>query len=98
DTVIVQRAGDVIPQVVGPVLSQRKRGARKFSMPKHCPQCGTEVVRNEGEAAYYCPNRQCPAQRYRLLEHFVGRGAMDIDGVGESLVYLLMDKGLVQDG
>jgi DNA ligase (NAD+) len=98
DTVIVQRAGDVIPQVVGPVLGMRKRGARKFSMPEKCPQCGTPVVRPEGEARHYCPNRQCPAQRFRLLEHFVGRGAMDIDGVGESLVYLLMERGLVQDG
>lgn len=98
DTVIVQRAGDVIPQVVGPVLSLRKRGARKFKMPANCPQCGTPIARNDGEAAYYCPNRQCPAQRFRLLEHFVGRGAMDIDGIGESLAYILMQRGLVQDG
>ena len=55
-------------------------------------------MRNEGEAAYYCPNRQCPAQRFRLLEHFVGRGAMDIDGIGESLAYLLMERGFVRDG
>ena len=56
------------------------------------------VARNDGEAAYFCPNRQCPAQRFRLLEHFVGRGAMDIDGIGESLAYILMQRGLVQDG
>ena len=80
DTVIVQRAGDVIPQVVGPVLSKRPSGTRRFSMPKKCPACKTDVVRNEGEAAYYCPNRQCPTQRVRLLEHFVSRGAMEIDG------------------
>ena len=98
DTVIVQRAGDVIPQVVGPVLSKRRRGARRFRMPKQCPQCGTPVTRNPGEAAYYCPNRNCPAQRFRLLEHFVGRGAMDIDGIGEQLAYLLMERGFVQDG
>ncbi len=98
DIVIVQRAGDMIPQVVGPVLSMRKRGARRFAMPKTCPVCKTAVVRNEGEAAYFCPNRQCPAQRTRLLEHFVGRGAMDIDGVGESLAYLLMERGFVADG
>ncbi len=85
DWVIVQRAGDVIPQVVGPVLSKRTGKLRRFSMPKKCPHCGTGIVRNEGEAAYYCPNRQCPAQRFRLLEHFVGRGAMDIDGIGEQL-------------
>jgi DNA ligase (NAD+) len=98
DVVIVQRAGDVIPQVVGPVLSKRQRGAKAWSMPKKCPVCKTPVKRNPGEAAYYCPNRQCPAQRFRLLEHFVGRGAMDIDGIGESLAYTLMDRGLVQDG
>ena len=98
DTVIVQRAGDVIPQVVGPVLSKRRRGARAFKMPAQCPRCGTPAVRNPGEAAYYCPNRNCPAQRFRLLEHFVGRGAMDIDGIGEQLAYLLMERGFVQDG
>ncbi len=98
DTVIVQRAGDVIPQVVGPVASTRTGKEKVFSMPKECPACGTAIVRNEGEAAYYCPNRQCPAQRYRLLEHFVGRGAMDIDGIGEQLAYLLMERGFVRDG
>jgi DNA ligase (NAD+) len=80
------------------VLSKRTGKERVFSMPKKCPQCGTAVVRHEGEAAYYCPNRQCPAQRFRLLEHFVGRGAMDIDGIGEQLAWLLMDRGFVQDG
>ena len=98
DTVIVQRAGDVIPQVVGPVLSRRARNAKIFHMPKNCPVCRTPVVRGEGEAAYRCPNRQCPAQRFRLLEHFVSRGAMDIDGLGESIAYLLMDRGFVHDG
>ena len=95
---IVQRAGDVIPQVVGPVLSKRPSGTRRFSMPKKCPACKTDVVRNEGEAAYYCPNRQCPMQRMRSLEHFVSRGAMEIDGIGEQLAHLLMDRGFVRDG
>jgi DNA ligase (NAD+) len=98
DTVIVQRAGDVIPQVVGPVLSKRPRGTKPWSMPKKCPSCGTPVVRGEGEAAYYCPNRQCPTQRRRLLEHFVGRGAMDIEGIGEQMAHLLMERGFVRDG
>jgi DNA ligase (NAD+) len=98
DTVIVQRAGDVIPQVVGPVLSKRTGSERRFKMPRRCPECRTPAVRPEGEAMYYCPNRQCPAQRFRLLEHFVGRGAMDIDGVGESLAMQLMQAGLVQEG
>ncbi len=98
DTVIVQRAGDVIPQVVGPVLSRRTGKEKVFRMPKTCPACRTPVVRPEGEAMYYCPNRACPAQRFRLLEHFVGRGAMDIDGIGESLAAQLMRTGLALDG
>jgi DNA ligase (NAD+) len=98
DTVIVQRAGDVIPQVVGPVVSKRTGNEKRFKMPKRCPVCRTEVRRNPGEAAYVCPNRQCPAQRMRLIEHFVGRGAMDIDGIGESLAHLLMRNGLIADG
>ncbi len=98
DIVIVQRAGDVIPQIVGPVLSKRAANARRFSMPKRCPACKTPVLHPEGEAAYYCPNRACPAQRMRLLEHFVGRGAMDIDGIGESLAFALLESGLVRDG
>ncbi len=98
DTVIVQRAGDVIPQVVGPVMSKRTGKEKRFHMPKKCPVCRTPVVRGEGEVAVRCPNRQCPAQRFRLLEHFVSRGAMDIDGLGESIAYLLMERGFVQDG
>ncbi len=94
DTVIVQRAGDVIPQVVGPVLSKRTGKEKVFSMPKRCPRAARRSCGTKGEAAYYCPNRQCPAQRFRLLEHFVGRGAMDIDGIGEQLAYLLMERGL----
>ena len=97
DTVIVQRAGDVIPQVVGPVLSKRTGQERIYRMPRRCPECGTKVVRPEGEAMSYCPNRACPAQVFRLLAHFVSRGAMDIDGVGEKLAYALLKAGLVQD-
>ena len=97
DTVIVQRAGDVIPQVVGPVLSKRPKNARRWSPPKKCPACGTELVRPEGEVMRYCPNTSCPAQAFRLLTHFVSRGAMDIDGVGEQLSLTLMEKGLVKE-
>src|SRR5437763_1516158 len=67
-------------------------------MPKRCPACNTPVVREAGEAMYFCPNRDCPTQRFRLLEHCVGRGAMDIDGIGEQLARQLMLAGLVQDG
>jgi len=97
DTVIVQRAGDVIPQVVGPVLSKRTGNERIYQMPSRCPVCGTKVVRPEGEAMSYCPNRACPAQVFRLLTHFVSRGAMDIDGVGEKLAYAFLQADLVQD-
>jgi DNA ligase (NAD+) len=97
DTVIVQRAGEVIPQVVGPVVSRRTGQERAYSTPTKCPECGTPVVRPEGEVMSYCPNRACPAQAFRLLTHFVSRGAMDIDGVGEALCMALLKAGLVED-
>jgi DNA ligase (NAD+) len=97
DTVIVQRAGEVIPQIVGPVLSKRAKGARRWKPPETCPSCGTKLVRPEGEVMRYCPNRACPAQAYRLLAHFVSRGAMDIDRIGEQLAFQLMEKGLVRN-
>jgi DNA ligase (NAD+) len=97
DTVIVQRAGDVIPQVVGPVLSKRTGKERKFRPPTKCPACGTPLVRPEGEVMRYCPNKACPAQAFRLLGHFVSRGAMDIDGIGEQLALTLQQQGLVKD-
>ena len=97
DTVIVQRAGDVIPQVVGPVVSRRTGAERAFVMPKRCPVCGGEVYRPPGEAMSYCANRVCPAQMFRWLTHFVGRGAMDIEGLGEQWCAILLEQGLVQD-
>ena len=97
DTVIVQRAGEVIPQVVGPVLSLRTGNERPFEMPATCPVCGTAVVRQAGEVGTYCPNRACPAQIFRLLTHFAGRGAMDIEGLGESLASQLLKNGMVED-
>ena len=97
DTVIVQRAGEVIPQVVGPVLSRRTGAERVFEMPDRCPVCETPVIRPPGEAMRYCPNRVCSAQIFRLLTHFTGRGAMDIEGVGESLAGQLLSSGLVHD-
>ena len=94
DEVIVQRAGDVIPQVVAPVLSRRVgRQLAPFVMPPTCPECGSPVVHAEDEAAYYCRNRRCPAQLARRVEHFASRGAMDIDGLGEKLAYLLVEGG-----
>ncbi len=95
DRVIIQRAGDVIPQVVGPAPEQDGRRKRPWRMPDRCPVCSTPVVRGEGEARHYCPNRGCPSRGYEGLKHFVSRGAMDMDGVGEKLVARLVELGLV---
>ncbi|MBK6661341.1 MAG: NAD-dependent DNA ligase LigA [Thermoflexaceae bacterium] len=95
DTVIVQRAGEVIPQVVAPVPSLRTGDEVEFAMPAACPSCGTPVSRDESEAAVYCPNLSCPTQQVRLLEHFASRGAMDIEGLGEKMAYTLFRAGLV---
>ncbi len=95
DVVIVQRAGDVIPQVVGPVLARRTGEEKPYKLPERCPVCNTPIERPAGEAMSYCPNAACPAQIFRLLTHFVSRPAMDIDGVGESLAEALLQRGLV---
>ncbi|MBI2916778.1 MAG: NAD-dependent DNA ligase LigA [Chloroflexi bacterium] len=97
DWVVVQRAGEVIPQVVGPVVSRRTGQEREFTVPKVCPVCQGPVVRPEGEVMSRCINAQCPAQLYELLKHFVSRGAMDIEGVGESVVQDMLEAGLVKD-
>lgn len=98
DTVLVQRAGEVIPQVIGPVLSKRTGNERPFKMPDRCPVCGAEVIKPEGEAMRRCTGAAtCPAQRYERIRHFVSRPAMDIDGMGERLVAALIEAGLVND-
>jgi DNA ligase (NAD+) len=94
DTVIVQRAGDVIPQVVGPVLPHA-RGTEPFRMPTHCPLCGTEIVKPEGEAMHRCPNRACPSRGLESLINWV-QAAADIEGVGEQFIRRLWDLGLVR--
>jgi DNA ligase (NAD+) len=94
DDVIVQRAGDVIPQIVGPAGPHRK-GTKHFRMPTHCPLCGTEVVRPEGEAMHRCPNRSCPSRGLESLINWV-MAAADIDGVGEQSVRRLWELGLVR--
>ena len=97
DWVVVERAGDVIPQVVAPVLARRTGDEQEFWMPEQCPICGEAVVKDEGEAMHRCPNPACPAQFFELLKHFVGRGAMDIEGLGEKWCRILIDQGLVKD-
>jgi DNA ligase (NAD+) len=98
DTVIVRRAGDVIPEVDGPVLSKRPKGARKWRMPKDCPSCGSELVRNEGEAATRCLNiYECPSQRVERIFHFASRGGMDIEGFGYQTIQMLIELGHLRD-
>ena len=98
DYVIVKRAGDVIPYIVGPIVARRDGSERPWQMPATCPACGTPLERAEGEVAYRCPNFGiCPAQITRRIEHFVSRGAMDIAGIGEKQVQLFVERGWVQD-
>jgi DNA ligase (NAD+) len=97
DWVIVQRAGEVIPEIVGPVISRRTGEERIFSIPSRCPVCGSEVIKPEGEAMHRCTNTACPSQALEKIKHFVSRGAMDIDGVGEKLCQALFEDGLVKD-
>lgn len=97
DTVSIRRAGDVIPEVVGPVLSKRPEQTRLFTMPKHCPECGSEVVKEHDKAVYRCSGGLfCPAQRKRALQHFVSRKAFDIQGLGDKLIDQLVDKEWIQ--
>ncbi len=97
DTVLVKRAGEVIPQVLGPVVDLRTGDEQIWQMPARCPVCGEAVAQPEGEVAYYCTNSACPAQLVRGVEHFVGRGAMDIEGFGIRQAELFVDKGYIRD-
>jgi DNA ligase (NAD+) len=97
DTVVVQRAGEVIPEVVKVVVSLRTGTEQPFRMPDHCPVCRSAVVRLPGEAAHRCTNPNCPAQVKETIRHFASKGAMDIDGLGEKLINQLVDKGLIKD-
>jgi DNA ligase (NAD+) len=107
DTVIVRRAGEVIPEVVGPIKSKRSGREKEFSLLDKiynkekqrpaCPVCGAEIFRPEGEVMYYCSNASCPAQVHERLEHFASRGAMDIRGIGESQSAMLFEKGLAKN-
>ncbi|PPU36112.1 NAD-dependent DNA ligase LigA [Xanthomonas sp. CFBP 7912] len=97
DTVIVRRAGDVIPEVAGVVADQRPAGTQEWRMPMQCPVCGSEIVREEGQAVWRCSGElTCPAQRKEAFRHFVSRRAMDVDGLGEKFIEVLVDSGLVQ--
>jgi DNA ligase (NAD+) len=97
DTVIIQRAGDVIPEVVKVIKSQRTGSERIFHIPETCPSCGSRVARLEGEAAYRCINFDCPAQIRENIKHFVSRGAMDIEGLGEKIISQMLDENIIND-
>lgn len=97
DTVIVRKAGDVIPEVVGPVLELRPDGLPEWTFPTQCPSCGEPLVRQEGEAQHLCINPSCPQKRLATLSHFVSRGAMDIDGLGEQQIATFIELGLISD-
>jgi len=97
DTVVVRRAGDVIPEVVGPVLAKRPPKTKPWKFPKKCPECGQPLVRVEGEANHHCVNVDCPAQRVQRLVHWASRGALDIEGLGEERVRQFVDAGLLED-
>jgi len=97
DWVVVQRAGEVIPEIVEPVVSRRTGKEEIFQMPSHCPVCGSEVIKPLGEAMHRCTNAACPSQALEKIKHFVSRGAMDMDGVGEKLCQALFKDGLIKD-
>jgi DNA ligase (NAD+) len=97
EIVIVKRAGDVIPNIVGPLVEARTGSETPIVPPERCPFCATPVVRPDGAVDYFCPNRSCPERLYRQLEFFVSRGALDIDGLGGQTVRTLIDRGLVRD-
>jgi len=97
DRVQVKRAGEVIPQIIGPVPEYRSGAEKRWRMPKKCPVCGTPVARDEGEAMHFCPNQGCPGRRLEAIRHFASRGAMDIRGLGDQRVQQLVDAGLVRD-
>lgn len=97
DTVVIQKAGDVIPEIVKVVVEKRTGEEKDFEMPKTCPVCGAEAIREEGESAIRCTGIECPAKLFRNLVHFVSREAMNIDGLGEAIIQQLLDKQLINN-
>ena len=96
DTVVLQKAGDVIPEVVRPITERRTGAEREYEMPARCPVCDTPIVRDEGAVRHYCPNLQCPARVGQEFGHFAGRGGMDIEGAGWAVLSQLLERGIVR--
>jgi DNA ligase (NAD+) len=96
DTVVIEKGGDVIPKVVEVILNERSSGSKKTKPPEKCPTCGSKLFKPENEVAYYCENTECPDQVKGRIEHFASRGAMDIEGLGESLIDLFVEKGFLK--
>lgn len=98
DTVIIQKAGDIIPEVVEPLPSLRSGAEKQFVMPSHCPECGTKLVKaKDTEAVWRCPNESCPSRAWKRIQHFASKSALDIEGLGEKNVIALIGAGLVKD-
>ena len=97
DTVIIHKAGDIIPEVIGPIVELRDGTEKDFKMPKFCPECSEPLVKPEGEVVSRCINKNCPARTLRHIQHFASKGAMDIDGLGEKNVQALLDNGIIND-
>lgn len=97
DTVIVQKAGDIIPEIVEPVKRLRDGGEEIFQMPKQCPECSTKLIKPEGEAVWRCPNSRCPVRVQNHIRHFASKSALDIEGLGEKNVLALLESGLIDD-
>jgi DNA ligase (NAD+) len=96
DWIVLQKAGDVIPEVVRSIPERRTGAEREFEMPAQCPVCGTAVARDEGAVRYYCPNPKCPARLAQEFAHFAGRGGMDIEGAGWAVLEQLLERGLIK--
>ena len=97
DTIIIHKAGDIIPEVVEPIVALRSGSERAFVMPLNCPDCDQPLVKPEGEVVWRCANNSCPARTWRHIQHFASKGALDIDGMGEKNVIALIDAGLISD-
>ena len=98
DTVVVRKAGDIIPEVVEPIISLRPKSSKPFLMPKECPDCGTKLIKQkQEEAVWRCPNNNCPSRLWKRIQHYASKSALDIEGLGEKNVVMLVDAGLIKD-